>query len=306
MNKKKLPSIVILVVLVVFYIIIQLNKSTEKRIDFFEVDSTQIAGIKISSLEDTIQIKKNNGTWMIVEPIEYKAADNMVKAIFDNVLSIEASKTPLADKKSSHVFYNVTDSLASYIAFLDEQGKELDAAYIGESSNYNYSNARKPNDTKVYQLFQNISYNVRPSLYSWRSKKILELPREQITELEISGEEYNYKLTATDSLWQYSSSSEQFTIPEQNSALNSIINSLASFNTTNFVDDNYSEYENQFKNPQLKVKVKLYDGTEHLLSFIPYEENKFLVNKDEGKQHLFVLSSSKGKIFQKDADEFKK
>jgi hypothetical protein len=43
-----------------------------------------------------------------------------------------------------------------------------------------------------------------------------------------------------------------------------------------------------------------------VLSFIPYQENKYLMQKDDLEKHLFVESSSVAKIFQKTAEDYKK
>jgi hypothetical protein len=306
MNKKNLISLGILAVLVIIYIFIKSNENTERRMPFFQVDSTQIAQVVLQNAEDTLKIARHNGSWQIIEPLEYPAAESMTKALFENVITAETSETPIAEAESSFKKLNVTDSLATQVSFWDEAGNQLAAAYVGKSGNYNYANARRKGDNKVYQLFKNITYNVKPSLYSWRSKTVLELPQEKISQIEVAGKEYNYQLVASDSLWQYSSKEQNFSVKQDNPALKGVLNGLSKLRATNFVDDSYDEYSQDFKSPELAVKIYTYDGNQHVLSFIPYQENKYLLQKDNLEQHLFVESSSIAKIFQKIADDYKK
>ncbi|HCX73523.1 MAG TPA: hypothetical protein DHM37_07385 [Candidatus Cloacimonas sp.] len=306
MNKKNLISLGILIVLVIVYIFIKSNENTEKRVRFFQVDSTEIAQVVLQNAEDTLKIAKQEGTWQIIEPLEYPAAENMTKALFESVLTVETSKTPIAESKASHAKLNVTDSLGTLVSFWDDQNNQLQAAYVGRNANYNYANARNKGENKVYQLLQNITYNIRPSLYSWRSKTVLNIPQEQISQIEVAGKELNYQLTASDSLWIYSSGKQSFGVQEQNSALKAILNGVSKVRATNFVDNNYQEYAEKFKNPQFAVKIHTYEGSQHVLSFIPYQENKYLMQKDDLEKHLFVESSSVAKIFQKTAEDYKK
>jgi len=60
MNKKNLIPIIVLALLIIVFVITKLNDKTERRINFFRFDSTQVYAIEISSTEDTLKLVKSD------------------------------------------------------------------------------------------------------------------------------------------------------------------------------------------------------------------------------------------------------
>ena len=99
MNKNNKKYIAILAVLITIFIITKSNNKIEKIINFFDIDSTEIVKIEISSFSDTLILESINNSWQITSPIEYLADQYQVKNFFDIVLNIETSSLPISESE---------------------------------------------------------------------------------------------------------------------------------------------------------------------------------------------------------------
>ena len=158
MNKKQKMYIGILVVLVIVFLITKMGNNVEKRIIFFQVDSTKIKTIEISNIKDTLRLSKENEIWKIVYPFENDTNEYQINSIFSKVLNVKTSNLPISENENSFDTYKVTNSQGTWIKFIDENDKVLDEAIIGKSSSSKTTPARRPDETKIYNLENNINY----------------------------------------------------------------------------------------------------------------------------------------------------
>jgi len=308
MNKKNLISVGILAILIIVFIITKTHNYKEKRINFFDVDSSKIKVIELITNEDTLKLVNNSQGWMIDYPIKYKTVKRKIDDFFAKVLKAETSSIPISESKESFKIYNVSDSLGTQVKLYDEQMNLLSDVIIGKSDNYNFSNARKNGESKIYQLLSNVSYNFKPDIYSWRDKEILNLQEDNLSKIFVSFGKNGYSLIATDSLWEYQSGKKKFFVKEKNGTLKSIINICKKLNASNFIDNKYETYENKFKKPYLELTLELANGDNIHLTFIKYDDkdNKFILKKDEQTDPLFVLNKNIVERFKKTEKDFKK
>jgi len=306
MNKKNLTALIILVVLIVIYMLTKLNNKTEKLISFFDVDSSKVAAIEISTAEDTLKLVKTDGKWMIDYPVKYEPEKRKIDDIFGKVLKAKTSKIPISESKNSFETYNVTDSLGTKITFFDKNGKILSSAIVGKSSNYNSSPVRRPDDNKIYLLKTNITYTIKPRLDSWRNRYIVNFDKENLSKIFVSYDDNNYTLTATDTLWQYDDEKESFPIKEKNRALKNILSSASKVRVTKFIDNDFEKYAKDFENPILELTIEDFDNNSWHLKFIKGEDNKVIIQKNDETEHLYMVYENWIKKFQKKAEDFQK
>jgi len=305
MNKKNLIPIIVLVVLVIAYIIIKTNDNVEKRFQFFGVDSVDITGFELISKEDTLRLSKTETGWLINYPVEYPPAKSKIQDLFSKVITAETSNIPISESDNAFETFNLTDSLGTIIKIIGKNDKTLSEAIVGRSSNYNYSNARYYNDNKIYQLTSNITYNLSPKLTTWRQKEIIEVNEEDIAQIEVSFNDTLYTITPTDTLWLYQGQGQEFAIQENNGALKGILNNAKRLRASSFIDDEYDKYAAGFSSPVLSLKVRLFNNDEILCTFSDFEENKYLIKRNEETATLFVVYGHMVKNFKKPASEFK-
>jgi len=304
MNKKNLIPIIVLILLIIVFIITKLNDKTERRINFFRFDSTQVYAIEITAQEDTLKLAKIDDVWMIDYPLNYPPAKLKIDDIFKKVLQVETSSIPITE--TSFEKFNVTDSLGTLLVFYDKNGKILEEVLIGKSGNYNYSYARRKDDAKVYQLFTNISYSINPKVSTWRKKEILEIPEHDISRIFVSYDGSNYSLSATDSLWMYQDEETGFSIKEANSSLKSIISAVKKFTVADFIDNEFEDYQQKLENPDVEVTVELFNDEPIKMKFIEHEEKKFILQKNDETEHLYIIYESWVNRFKKSEEDFSK
>ena len=162
MNKKQKMYIGILVVLVIVFLITKMGNNVEKRINFFQVDSTKIKTIEISNIKDTLRLSKENEIWKIVYPFENDTNEYQINSIFSKVLNVKTSNLPISENENSFDTYKVTNSQGTWIKFIDENDKVLDEAIIGKSSSSKTTPARRPDVNKI----------TGEKKLSWRLKRI--------------------------------------------------------------------------------------------------------------------------------------
>ncbi len=304
MNKKNLIPIVVLALLIIIFIITKLNDKTERRINFFRFDSTQVYAIEITASEDTLKLAKIDNNWMIDYPLNYPPAKLKIDDIFKKVLQVETSSIPITE--SSFEKFNVTDSLGTLLVFYDKNGKILEEVLIGKSGNYNYSYARRKDDAKVYQLYTNISYSINPKVSTWRKKEIIEIPEQDISRVFVSYDGSDYSLSATDSLWMYQDDETGFSIKEANSSLKSIISAIKRFTVSDFIDNEFEDYQQKLENPAVEVTVELFNDEPIKMKFIEYEEKKFALQKNDETEYLYIIYESWVNRFEKTEEDFAK
>ncbi|RLC54057.1 MAG: hypothetical protein DRH89_09920, partial [Candidatus Cloacimonadota bacterium] len=203
MNKKQKIYIGILVVLIIVFLITKMGNNVEKRINFFQVDSTKIKTIEISNIKDTLRLSKQNDMWKIVYPFENDANEYQIKNIFSKVLKVKTSNLPISESESSFDTYKVTNSQGTWIKFIDENKNVLDEAIIGKSSSSKTTPVRRPDKAKIFKLEDNLNYIITANTDYWREKTILEIEENNISKISVICDKYAYELFSSDSLWHY-------------------------------------------------------------------------------------------------------
>ena len=309
MNKKNLIYIGVLAVLVLIYSLSKgLANYTEKQIDFFSVDSVNVSKIEISSKEGNIELAKAGNEWKLVKPVDYPAETSSVDRFFEKVLHVKATSTPLSESEESLKFFGLEDSVAINLKIYDSSNKLLENVYIAQADNYNYSLGRYADSYKVLQLNSQIFSMLTPKSDTWRKRTILDLEKDDIASINVKYTKNEYSLTATDTLWVYKDSEESFGIDQMNPQIQKVFGGLLFASTSQFLDFGFDEFAERFKEPTLTVDVTLKDGSKIKLTSIHLKEdnNRFLVMKDEGKDHLFYLPKSWSNRFTKSSNHFKK
>ena len=289
MNKKQKIYIGILVVLVIVFLITKIGNNVEKRINFFQVDSTKIKTIEISNIKDTLRLSKENDIWKIVYPFENDANENQIKNIFSKVLKVKTSNLPISESKSSFNTYKVTNSQGTWIKFIDENKNVLDEAIIGKSSSSKTTPVRRPDKAKIFKLEDNLNYIITANTDDWREKTILEIEENNISKISIICDEYAYELSPSDSLWHYTDSNNTLGVNFNNKTLRDILSTLSKLTVNGFVDNKYEEYKEKLNFPNLEIGIKLFDGSTHYLRVAMDKDPKYVLQLDNDKYFLYSV-----------------
>ena len=306
MSKRHKIYIAVLAVVVILFLITKLNDKTERKISFFNVDSTKIERIEITTIEDTLKLCKRDNIWFIEYPIEYPASPNKIERFFEKVLSIKTSNLPISEQESSFETYKLTDSLATTIKLYGKDNKLLDVSMIGKSSSYSNTPARKQGEYKIYRIEENIAYDIKTESSNWRKREVLELDKEQIAKISIIYGDIGYELTATDTLWQFEDGENSFSIQHNNPALRTILNSLAKVNVSKFIDEDIENYLIKLQQPDLEIGINMYDDNKYYLRATLDDGSKYVLQVNNETDHLYTIYENWLKKFQKNAEDFQK
>ena len=305
MNKNNKKYIAILAVLIAIFIITKTNNKTEKIINFFDVDSTKIAKIEISSFSDTLILESVNNSWQITSPIEYMADQYQVENFFNKVLKVETSSLPISESEASFATYELSDSLATCIKLYNVKDKLLEEAYFGKMKGQANTPARKKGSNKVYRLNESVSYQIKPDLKIWREKEVTAIEKEAIEKISVLYGNEGYELIRTDSLWQYEDGTESISIQDDNSVLTMIFSGLRKVRSTKFIDFEWEKYETKLANPDLEVGINMFDGSTVYLRLAKDDEKNYVMQKDNITDHLFIQHQNWVDRFSKKAEDFK-
>ncbi|MCD4651727.1 MAG: DUF4340 domain-containing protein [Candidatus Cloacimonetes bacterium] len=308
MKKNNLILLGVLVVLIILFLISRTRDHVEQRDLFFDVDSTQVAGIRLSNVTDTLRLSLNNGKWMLMEPIEFPANEHSINGFFDRVLAVDTSSMPVSESQEAQEDYNVTDSLGTRVTLFDASGKTIADVIIGKSDNYNFSYGRVIDKDAIYQLGLNITHNLITTAERWRKKDIIDLEKDDIAQLFISYKQNSYNLAKSDTVWIYNDSEGSFNVGLKNKQLNKILTGLTALRTGTFVDNQYETFEELFEKPELTVTIEKLNGVKILLTFIekPEGKNEFFVRKNNETVTLYTVAGSMLDRFTKGPQHFEK
>ncbi|MEA2097008.1 MAG: DUF4340 domain-containing protein [Candidatus Cloacimonadota bacterium] len=305
MNKKQTIYIGILIVLVIIFLITQMGNNVEKRINFFQVDSTKIKTIEISNIKDTLRLSKENDIWKIVYPFENDANEYQIKNIFSKVLKVKTSNLPISESESSFDTYKVTNSQGTWIKFIDENKNVLDEAIIGKSSSSKTTPARKPDKTKIFKLEDNINYIITANTDYWREKTILEIEENNISKISVICDKYAYELSPSDSLWYYTDSNNTLGVNFNNKTLRDILSTLSKLTVNGFVNNEFENYKEKLISPDLEIGIKLSDGSTHYLRVAMDKDPKYILQFDNDEIFLYSVYKDWVDKFTKEAMDFK-
>lgn len=305
MNKRQKLYIGILVVLVIVFLITKMGNNVERRIRFFQADSAQIKTIEISNIKDTLRISTDNDEWILVYPFEYPTNEYQINNIFSKVLNVKTSNLPISENKSSFDTYKVTNSQGTLIKFLDDNNNVLDEAIIGKSSSSKTTPARRPDETKIFKLEENLNYIITTNTDNWRKKTILEIEEDSISKISILCDENAYELTPSDSLWHYADDKNTLGVDLNNKTLRDILSTLSMLTVNGFVNNQFEEYKEKLTSPTLEIGIELFDGSMHYLKIAMDKDPKYILQFDNNKIFLYSVYQDWVDKFTKEAMDFK-
>ncbi len=308
MDKKNVIYLVILLALVAIFIIVKTTgKERETFFRIIDVDSTQIAKVKMFDKGDTLVLENRQGTWMITQPMEFPAGARKVGDLFSYVIKGRASSIPLAENESSHDAFNVSAAKGKSLELYDNAGNLLSSIVIGSSDNPSYSNVRKTDSPIVYQFEENVLYKIDPRLATWRKKEILEIVPETIEAIDVKYSRNAYSITATDTSWVFHDANNDFAVTRTNRQLLKILNVLEKGRSGRFRDNEWDDWQSAFDDPVLDVTVTQKTGakTRFQVAQIKSEENSNLILKlNDDTSTLYQMSNDFVDRFTKSPEHF--
>ncbi|MBI9030962.1 DUF4340 domain-containing protein [bacterium] len=289
MNKKNILALIILVIIVGVYLIVNQDDASQEEFYYFQNTSDAYHTISISQGNDKITLVKNNNVWEMTEPVESPIKKRKIDDLITKLTSSKTSSLPVSVSEKSQDIYNLTDSLATLITIHDSQGNELTKALIGKTDSPQFSYARHPQSTEIYQLSENLSWTVNPDVNGWRENIVLELNSDNIIDFQVATQEREYKFTYADTLWKFTENDFTQDVTDDNKIMKSLLNRFKSLRSTNFLDNEFESYEELLDTPYLSIKINTSDVGTKILTVIPYDATSDLLQLGSQKSPLYLI-----------------
>jgi len=313
-NKKLLYLLAGLVALLVFTLIVKVprEKATIKS-KIIELDTSEVAKIllypKVSSGK-AVEFNRNNNKWVVQQGnIVAATREGAVQDIFMEILNMKPQSLASVSK-SKWKDFELTDSLATRVKFMNKKGKIIADLMIGKFSykqpdnpyggygGYNIqmtSFVRAYDENEIYAVNGTIGISMNRKFDEWRDNKFVHFEKKDVANIRLTfPSDSGYVLAKKDAYW---------TVGDQkadSAAVANYLNNISSLNGQDF-KDNFKPAANPAFQLQadgsnlLNFTVKCYPGDspdEYILNSSLYPEIFFPSKKNGIFEQLFKPRSN--------------
>ncbi len=252
-NKTNTKQLVIAFVVLLALVLIGVPLSNKKKSHSFNSDITAFDTAFVKSFTiypkaggDLITFTRKENNWFVADKSgEFNADNKGVENMLVTLSHIKAKKL-VANKKDSWKKYEVTDSLGTRVKVTGDK-KALADIVVGK---FSYTQAKQPSnnpyqrqqgtmtsfvrltkDKEVYGVDGYLSMNFNRSIKDFRDNEIIQLKKENISSISMTGPKGSYTLSNSDSLWLADG------IEADSAATEKYISGLKHVRSTNFILD---------------------------------------------------------------------
>ncbi|MBK7131608.1 MAG: DUF4340 domain-containing protein [Bacteroidales bacterium] len=249
-NKKLIYVLGILVVILLFTFVFKVPKDNATlKGSLVDLDTTAVTKIILypkTSTGEPFEFVKEKDRWTVRQGnIISNPASGSVQNIFNDIISIKPQSLAAVDEARWKEF-ELTDSLAVRVKFLNSKGKKLTDILIGKltykqvANPYGYSGGNNIEGTsyvrvygekEVYAVDGFLSFTFNGKFSDWRDKTIFRCRKEDILNVKfVFPGDSSYTLTKKDAGWFAGNEKADST------TVSNFLNSLANLNGQEFAD----------------------------------------------------------------------
>lgn len=301
--KKPVVSIVVLVLLVVVYLLVEHQRSSDiapKSVDnFLGVDTTEVTKITIGRLGSLLTLEKVAGEWYVMQDEPHKTEPNMIQQLIGIVGKMKVGNV-ISDNPSNQIKFQV-DTLTGFTVSIYSGDDVLSSIVVGKMADYTHTYVRLTGENEVYIAEGMMSHLMNRPPADWRDKTILDLDPNQIQAVEIQFGDQHYALTRADTVWLLQAQSSDQAVEADQDKASELINSLSNLKAGGFATE-MDEYD--FSVIGYSAKVTLSGGEVSLIeaAAIDEEASRYFLRIPEIKS-IFVLYDSSWKKIAKSYDD---
>jgi hypothetical protein len=220
-NKKLIYLLAGLIIILFLTVIVKIPKEEATlKSKIVELDTSEVNKILLNpkiSKGKTVEFTRSNEKWMVQQGSIISATqEGAVQNIFNDIINLKP-KSLAAVNKSKWNEFELTDSLATRIKFLDKKGKTLADLLIGK---FNYRQADNPyggyggnnvqitsfvrvyNEKEVYAVDGLLPFSFNMKFEEWRNKTFIRSNSNDITGIHFTFPfDSSYSLVKKDSVW---------------------------------------------------------------------------------------------------------
>ncbi|MDZ7833587.1 MAG: DUF4340 domain-containing protein [Desulfobacterales bacterium] len=316
-KKEYIILIAVAIVLIMYLLLHQSDRTLYQLPEMPDLSEKEISRLEIKTPDETIELKKEAGQW-VIKPQGYKAAGKKIDKMIDTLKDFQL--TALVSESKSYTRYELSpDKKIMVKAWAG--GETVRTFAVGKAAPSNrHTFVKLPDNPNVYHARNNFRRNFDQRLADLRDKTVLALKADEIQAVEINDTDRQLKIarTQTEAEVDVSSNASEKTektkedTPEkpvwqdtkgnevEASQVEDLLNSLSGLKCKSFIND---REKSDFTDPIYEVTLT---GPEtHTLSIFEKaaEEDNTYPAVSSGSQHPFNLSAQKAESIMEAIDE---
>lgn len=185
-NKAVKKEYIILGVLIAALLLYLVFKGTDKvhyRLpELKSIDVNTLTRIEITKPGQTIILIKKEGQW-VIDPFGYPVEDSVLTDITNNIKDLDI--TDLASRSKNYTLYDLGKDKAIHVKAYRNDEVVRDFELGKATSTYNHAFVKLKDDDRVFYGAQIFRVNFDKSLKDFRSKVIMKLDKNEISEIEV-------------------------------------------------------------------------------------------------------------------------
>ena len=277
----------------------------ESKEKVFTVEADKIEEVRVTADKETTLLKKTDGTWRIIEPVQVEADQTEASGLTTSVTGIETGRI-VEENAADLARYGLADPKVK-IAFKAEGGASGEI-HLGDKTATNTDMyAVKAGEKRVFLVptYQETSFNKKP--FDLREKRILTIKRDDIDLLDVSGPS-KYQLARSGTEW---SVKQPVQARGDYSAIEGLLTRLSTANMTKLVEqgpaggsftpDVLAKYG--LDKPQATVNIGA--GSARATLAIGKEEEGAVYARDLSRPMIFTLDPSLVTDLKKPAEDYR-
>jgi hypothetical protein len=195
-------------------------------------DSAAVDKLEITSAGAAVVLALEEGKWMIVSPVHYRADDAAVTAAVSRGRRLELKGLVSSNPQKQSLFQ--VDTTGTQVRVF-ARGAETASFHIGKvGTSFSETYVRREGSNDVYIAEGPLSYIFVKSPKDWRDRVIFKADRDKIVNIAYRYGDTTFTLAFRDSVWEVDNE------PASASVVQSLLGSLSNFLTNEFVDSGYT------------------------------------------------------------------
>ena len=233
MKRSTLVLIAILIVLILAAVIVMQRPGEHStRAGMGEplvaLDSAAVDRLEISSAGARVVLAREGGTWMLTEPIRYKADQNAVGTAISQAGHMTITALVSSNPQKQGVFQ--VDSTATLLRVFEKETEKA-AVRIGKAGpTYTQTYARREGSEDVHLVDGSLTWTFVKPAKDWRDRSIYAAARESIKSVRFQYGDTTFVLDRVDTLWRVDGA------PIEPTRVEGLLTALSSITADEFVD----------------------------------------------------------------------
>lgn len=296
-------NVVLVIALVVLIGIYWFMKKSEPVVEadrpFVRADSAKVDLIRIEMPDETVELKKEDNTWWVTQPMRYPAAEKTVQSAIQKLNEMKRLSL-ITERPDRFADFQVTDSGATRVTI--GQGSKTTTFVLGKAGpTMQTSYARMASSKEVWEIAGNHIGTFKRKSKDWRDKTITNVEMSAINKVVIEYPKQTINVTLVDTVWHVDAGKEQFDASKE--LVERLTRMIAKISAVDFAD---TLSKDAFNSAEAHIVANLTTGEIIDLRLIPKDKegNQYFLRKD-GAPADYVIYKSTASALMKKPEDFK-